>query len=104
MSIFSSLFGMGVKNEDLKSMDQNGALIIDVRTPDEFRPGHIPLSQNIPLLQLEQEIASIKQKNKPVITVCQSGARSGMAATILKKAGVEVVNGGGWVSLQNKLN
>lgn len=103
MSIFSSLFGMGVKNEDLKSMVENGVLIIDVRTSDEFRSGHIPQSQNIPLLQLEQEIAIIKQKNKPVITVCQSGARSGMAATILKKAGIEVVNGGGWFSLQNKL-
>ena len=103
MSIFSSLFGMGVKTEDLKSMVQNGALIIDVRTPDEFRSGHIPQSQNIPLQQLEQKLASIKQKNNAVITVCQSGARSGMATTILKKAGVEVVNGGGWSSLQNKL-
>ena len=94
---------MAVKSADLKLMIQNGALIIDVRSPEEFRSGHIPQSQNIPLQQLEQKLASIQKMNKAVIAVCQSGARSGMATTILKRAGIEVVNGGGWSSLQNKL-
>jgi rhodanese-related sulfurtransferase len=45
----------------------------------------------------------LKKKNKKIITVCQSGARSGMATTILAKAGMEAFNGGNWSSLQNKL-
>jgi rhodanese-related sulfurtransferase len=35
--------------------------------------------------------------------VCQSGGRSSMAKSILKNAGIEVYNGGGWMSLQSKL-
>jgi phage shock protein E len=41
---------------------------------------------------------------KPVITVCRSGARSGMGKSILAAAGLEAYNGGPWDSLQNKLN
>ncbi len=103
MSFLSNLFGMGVNTEDLKAMVHEGALIIDVRTPDEFKSGHIPQSQNIPLQILGQKINTIKSKGKPVIAVCASGGRSGMATTMLKNAGVNVVNGGGWSSLQSKL-
>ncbi|HBY69385.1 MAG TPA: sulfurtransferase, partial [Flavobacteriaceae bacterium] len=41
--------------------------------------------------------------NKPVITCCASGVRSGNAAKILTNNNIEVVNGGGWKSLQKKL-
>lgn len=40
---------------------------------------------------------------KPIITVCQSGARSGMAKGILKAAGIEVYNGGSWFGLRSKI-
>jgi len=102
MGFFSNLFG-SAPIADFKEMLQNGAVIIDVRSPEEFRSGHIPQSQNIPLPILNQKVESIKKMNKPVIAVCQSGGRSSMASSILKAAGIEVVNGGGWHSLQNKL-
>ena len=78
-------------------------MIIDVRTPDEFRSGHIKSSINIPLQTLSQKITTLKQKKKPIIAVCQSGGRSSMAVTALKNAGIEAYNGGGWSSLENKL-
>jgi rhodanese-related sulfurtransferase len=102
MGFFSDLFGGGPAI-DFKEMMHNGAVIIDVRTPDEFKSGHIPQSQNIPLQILQQKINDVKKKNKPVIACCASGGRSSMATTILKNAGIEAVNGGGWHSLQSKL-
>lgn len=81
----------------------NGAQIIDVRTENEFRGGNIPESVNIPLQSLHKSLARIK-KDKPVITCCASGMRSASAQSILKSNGfTEVYNGGGWMSLQNKI-
>jgi rhodanese-related sulfurtransferase len=102
MGFFSNLFSGGPA-VDFKQMVHEGAVIIDVRTPEEFKSGHIPQSQNIPLQILQSKINDIKKKNKPVIACCQSGGRSSMAATMMKNAGIEVVNGGGWHSLQSNL-
>lgn len=80
-----------------------GAQIIDVRTEGEYRTGHIKGSINIPLNVLQSRLGKIK-KDKPVITCCASGRRSGMAKNILKSKGfTEVYNGGGWMSLQRRL-
>ncbi|HWR33606.1 MAG TPA: rhodanese-like domain-containing protein, partial [Chitinophagaceae bacterium] len=82
---------------------QQGAQIIDVRTIGEYRSGHIRGSVNIPLDTLQQNLSKLK-KDKPIITCCASGMRSGSAKNILKSNGfAEVYNGGGWVSLQNKI-
>ncbi len=100
-NILKKLFGAGI---DFKSLKQNGAVIIDVRTAGEFSSGHLKDAVNIPVDQISSKINDIKKKGKPVITCCASGMRSGAAASILKQAGVEVYNGGSWVSLNNKLN
>lgn len=100
-SIFKKLFGPGI---DLKQLKENGALIIDVRTAGEYNGGHIKDAINIPLDNLRSKINDIKKKDKVVITCCASGMRSGSATSILKQAGIEAYNGGGWVSLNNKLN
>ena len=83
----------------LQAMDK-GAVIIDVRTPNEFRQGHIRGSKNIPVNEIRSKVEMIKKWNKPVITVCLSGGRSAAAKTVLASAGVEVYNGGPWSSLQ----
>jgi rhodanese-related sulfurtransferase len=83
---------------------QNGAQIIDVRSPQEYSGGHIKGSVNIPLNELQGKMNKIK-KDKPVITCCASGMRSSSAKGMLKSNGyTEVYNGGGWMSLRNKLN
>jgi phage shock protein E len=88
---------------DFKELVNNGAVIIDVRSPGEYKSGHIKGSKNFPLDTIRNKVNDLKKLNKPVITVCRSGARSGMAKGILKSAGIEVYNGGPWFSLQNKI-
>lgn len=96
---------LGLKPKiNFKELYKNGAIIVDVRTPREFNSGHFEDSINIPLDKIEQNINKIKKKNKPVITVCQSGIRSGKAASIMKRIGVVAYNGGPWSSLESKLN
>ncbi len=101
MGILSMLFGKSSNATYLKELYAKGALIVDVRTPEEFNRGHIKDSINIPLQALNQKINSLKQKKKAIITVCQSGSRSSMAVNVLKGAGIDAYNGGGWNSMQN---
>ncbi|OWR15427.1 rhodanese-like domain-containing protein [Chryseobacterium sp. VAUSW3] len=92
-----------VKNKvDYKALVENGAQIIDVRTPAEYSSGSIRNSKNIPLQQLVSEVEKLDLK-KPIITCCASGMRSASAKAILKQNGFEVYNGGGWNALQKKL-
>ena len=96
------LMGLAPK-VNYKDLVSRGAQIIDVRTPGEFKTGHIRGAVNIPLQSISSQTARIK-KDKPVITCCASGMRSASAKSILKSNGFEeVYNGGGWMSLQSKL-
>ncbi len=80
-----------------------GAMIIDVRTAQEYKSGHIKGSINIPLNLLTQKFGQI-QKEIPLIVCCASGMRSASAKSILRSNGFsDVHNGGGWMSLNSKL-
>jgi phage shock protein E len=97
-----NLFGAGTPT-NYKELIQQGATIVDVRTPGEYQGGHIKGSINIPLQQLNGSLSKIN-KTKPVITCCASGMRSASAKSILRSSGFdEVYNGGGWMSLDSKL-
>lgn len=89
-------------NDQVRTFLNEGAVIIDVRSPQEFNSGHIKGSKNIPLNVLHNSVEEIKRLNKPVITVCHSGMRSGSAKSFLQDKGIKVVNGGSWISL-NKI-
>ena len=103
IQLLKNIFGIGPK-ADLKELVKKGAQIIDVRTKGEFQGGHIRGSVNIPLQEIQGRLSKIK-KDKPVITCCASGMRSASAKSILKSNGFsEVYNGGGWMSLQNKIS
>jgi phage shock protein E len=99
-SFIKKLFGPGA---DFKALVQQGALIIDVRTPGEFGGGHIKGSQNIPVDKIAAQVEKLKKTGKPIITCCRSGARSGMAAGILKQNGIQAYNGGPWNVLNAKI-
>lgn len=101
LGFLNKIFGGTTVN--YKELVSNGAIIVDVRTSGEFKAGHIPGSKNFPLDNIRTKVADLKKLNKPVITVCRSGARSGMAKGILKSAGIEVYNGGAWTSLKSKI-
>jgi rhodanese-related sulfurtransferase len=98
-----SMLGLGGKSESVKDFMDKGAVIIDVRTVGEFQSGHIKGSKNIPLDNIFSKVNEIKRLEKPVIVCCRSGMRSAQAASILKNNGIDVMNGGGWQSLENKL-
>src|SRR5689334_14273880 len=85
---------------DFKSLVKNGAVILDVRSAAEFSSGHIKGAINIPVEGVKTILSDLKNMNKPVITCCKSGVRSGMATSILSAAGLEVYNGGSWNILQ----
>lgn len=98
-----SMLGFGGKSESVKEFMDKGAVIIDVRTVGEFQSGHIKGSKNIPLDNIFSKVNEIKRLEKPVIVCCKSGMRSAQAASILKNSGIDVMNGGGWQSLENKV-
>jgi rhodanese-related sulfurtransferase len=100
MSLLKKLFGG--TSVDFKTLVKEGAMIIDVRTPAEFNSGHIKGAVNIQLQAIQSSFNKIP-KNKVIITCCASGMRSGSAKSLLKAAGYNVHNGGGWMSLKSKL-
>jgi phage shock protein E len=97
---FKKLTGKG---NDYKMLIANGAVIVDVRTAEEFSAGHINGSKNIPLPTVKEKISDLKKSAKPIITVCRSGSRSAVAKSILSGAGIETYNGGAWDALKTKL-
>jgi phage shock protein E len=100
MSLLKKLFGG--TSVDFKTLVKEGAMIIDVRSPAEFNGGHVKGAVNIPLQAIKSSFNKIP-KNKVIITCCASGMRSGSAKSLLKAAGYNVHNGGGWMSLKSKL-
>jgi len=99
-SLIKNLFGPAT---DYKTLIAEGAVIVDVRTPGEYKGGHIKGFINIPVDSIRQHINDLKKKGKTVITCCASGMRSSSAASILNSAGIEAHNGGSWMSLQQKI-
>ena len=63
-------------------------LLLDVRTPEEYRTGHIPTAVNIDYRQLEARAAELPaDRNLPVVVYCRSGRRSAVAARTLADLG-----------------
>lgn len=79
------------------------AVVIDVRSPQEFQGGNVEGSINIPLGEVASEVERIRSMNKDVITCCASGMRSGNAAVILNNHGINAINGGPWSSVQKAI-
>ncbi|MFS0926984.1 rhodanese-like domain-containing protein [Enterococcus durans] len=74
---------------ELKGKLTSSIQLIDVRTPNEYRGGHIRQAKNVPL----QRITSFKgDQAKPVYVICQSGMRSKQATKELKKMGYQAIN------------
>lgn len=70
------------------SLYNKGALILDVRSAEEFAAGHIGDARHIPLEQLKDSAETLKKyREKPVIVCCESGARSAQAASVLRSLG-----------------
>lgn len=83
--------------QGVKEAGHNPAIrLVDVRTREEYRQGHLPGSLNLPLDELSLAEKALPDKQAPLYVYCLSGARSGMACRALLKRGyARVVNIGG---------
>ena len=79
--------------EAIRQLNDQDAVILDVRETKEFNDGHLKDAMHIPLSEFKSRISELdKYKNKPVIAYCRSGSRSFSACKTLKKAGFETVS------------
>lgn len=104
------MFGMiknmfaSTNNDQLGQVINDGAFLVDVRTPAEFSSGHVKGSVNIPLNKLPNQITKFKGK-KNIVVFCQSGGRSSQAKSFLEQNGFEnVINGGTWMNVKQAAN
>ncbi len=80
------------------------AVLLDVRSPQEYQEGHIPGSKNIPLQQLDKAAAVAARKTTALFVYCYSGSRSRQACSILQRMGyTNVTNIGGIASYSGKV-
>ncbi|MEW5851836.1 MAG: rhodanese-like domain-containing protein [Myxococcota bacterium] len=78
---------------DARELVQKGALLLDVRTREEYAQRHIPGAVNVPVQELAQRVAEVGSKTRTVVVYCRSGQRSGVARDLLLRAGFQdVVN------------
>ena len=89
----------------VKIMDENkDYVIVDVRTPDEYKEGHIPNAINIPNETINETVYNkLKDKNQLILIYCRSGSRSRQAAYKMQKLGyTNLVDFGGIINWKGK--
>jgi len=88
---------------DVKKYLDKEAIVLDVRTDEEYNEGHVENSLHIVLDELEHEIDELKALQKSIITCCRSGARSERAKELLLDNDIDAINGGPWQNVQSYL-
>ena len=102
MGIFNNIFG-GNTNDNLAKLVDEGAFLVDVRTPEEFAEGNVKESTNIPLDQVAVNLDKFKGKEN-IVVFCRSGNRSGQATYFLQAQGIDCENGGSWLDVNYQLS
>ena len=98
MGFFDFLMSPDINQGVKEYRATDGAVLLDVRTPDEYRQGHIPGSKNVPLQSIDQVGDIIENKDTPIFVHCLSGARSRQATAVLQQMGYTNVKNIGGVS------
>ena len=81
-----------------------GAVLLDVRTPGEYREGHIPGSKNLPLQTIDKVAELTENKDTVLYVYCHSGARSRQAVSFLQQMGyTHITNLGGIAAYHGKV-
>lgn len=78
-------------------LHNKGAILVDVRSPDEFASGHARGAENCPLPVLSACVDKLKGYSE-VYVICQSGGRSAMAVSALRSEDVRAINVSGGTS------
>lgn len=104
---FKNMFSGNDNSQELQALIKNKALLVDVRTPQEYAQGNVPGSINIPLDQIPNQLSQFKNQDN-IVVFCRSGNRSGQAKGFLEQNGFKnVFNGGTWENVkaaQNEAN
>lgn len=89
---------------DYKQLIREGAILLDVRTSEEYIAGHIEGAINIPVEKLRENLASLVNKQGIIIACCTNGSKSWYAKNLLDSTGyMHVYDGGSWTKLQRVL-
>jgi len=98
--ILWKLFMGQPSQEELTAMQQavtDGGILLDVRSPGEFKSGHLDGALNIPVGELQRRLKEIGSTDRPVVVYCASGARSRSASELLRDSGFSRVHDlGSW--------
>ena len=97
MGIFDFLRGPDINQGVQEFRVTPGARLLDVRTPQEYREGHIPHSENLPLQDI-REAGKLAGADTPLFVYCHSGARSRQAVAVLEEMGYHVVKNIGGIT------
>ena len=104
MAFLDFFKSVDINNEVTRCRTTKGSVLLDVRTEEEYRSGHISGSRNIPVEKIDNAVNLLHDKSAPLFVYCQSGARSRKAVSKLRKMGyTEVHNIGGIDSFQGQL-
>ena len=96
---FFDLFKQNDINQGVKDYHNiPGAVLLDVRTPQEYREGHIPGSKNLPLQTIDKVGSIVENKDTVLYIYCHSGARSRQAVSYLQHMGYTNVNNIGGIA------
>jgi len=104
MGIFGFFKQPDINKGVLDYRNTHGAVLLDVRTPQEYREGHIPGSKNVPLQQLDKIRSATDNMDVPLFVYCYSGGRSRQATAMLQGMGyANVRNIGGIAAYSGKV-
>ena len=98
MSIFDFFRQPDVNAGVTEYRKTENAVLLDVRTPEEYRGGHIPGSINVPLQSIEDVEDVVENKEVPLFVYCHSGARSRQATAQLQHMGYSNVKNIGGIA------
>ena len=94
MGMFSWLFGPEVETveaTEVRRLQSEGAVLIDVREPNEWESGHVQGAKLIPMGNLDRELPKLR-KDRQVLFICRSGRRAGRATASAKDQGLNAAN------------
>ncbi len=81
-----------ISGPEARALVEGGALLVDVRSPDEFGGGHIEGAVSIPIQELSDRADELGDKERDIVLYCQSGGRSAMAKRLLERKGFSKVH------------
>ena len=104
MGFFDFLKQPDINKGVMEYRNTDGAVLLDVRTPQEYRDGFIPGSKNVPLQTIDKVDAVAENKDTALYVYCHSGARSRQAVQRLGQMGYRnVTNIGGIAAYRGKV-